>query len=109
MKPVAVPNFALYGAAADAAWVDLVHHERIPVRSGLFSWDIAPHFHDALIQVLYPTHGGGETFIDDTTWVVRPPCLIVAPGAFRAWLLFFARDRRSCNHDGAIAPRNRSP
>jgi AraC family transcriptional activator of pobA len=79
MKPSSVPNFALYGAAADAAWVDLVHHERIPVRSRLFAWDIAPHFHDALIQVLYPTQGSGETFIDDKTWTVRPPCLIVAP------------------------------
>ncbi len=74
-----VPSFALYGAAADSAWADLVHYERIPVRSGMFDWDIRPHFHDALIQVLYATDGGGETFIDGDIWKVRPPCLIVAP------------------------------
>ena len=79
MKVGSVPNFALYGAEAEPTWVDLVHHERIPVRSRLFSWDIAPHVHDALIQALYVTDGGGETFIDERTWVVRPPCLIVAP------------------------------
>jgi AraC family transcriptional regulator, transcriptional activator of pobA len=74
-----VPNFALYGAAAERAWVNMVHYERIPVRSSLFDFDIQPHFHDALIQVLYATSGGGETFIDGKVWSVEPPCLIVAP------------------------------
>ena len=79
MKSRSVPNFALYGADAASDWVDLVHHERIPVRSRMFGWNIAPHVHDALIQALYVTQGGGETFIDQRTWPVRPPCLIVAP------------------------------
>ena len=74
-----VPNFALYGTAAQPSWLDLVHFERIPDRSSLFDWEIEPHFHDALIQVLYPVRGGGETFIDDRKWVLRPPCLIIAP------------------------------
>ncbi len=74
-----VPNFALYGAAAEQAWVDMVHYERIPVRSSRFDFDIEPHFHHALIQTLYVTRGGGETFIDGKTWVVEAPCLIVAP------------------------------
>lgn len=74
-----VPNFALYGTEAQPAWADLVHFERIPERSSLFQWEIEPHFHDALIQVLYPTEGGGEAFIDDAKWTLRPPCLIVAP------------------------------
>jgi AraC family transcriptional activator of pobA len=74
-----VPNFALYGTQAQPAWLDLVHFERIPERSGLFNWEIDPHFHDALIQVLYPVRGGGETFIDDRKWVLQTPCLIVAP------------------------------
>ncbi len=74
-----VPNFALYGAAAEHAWVDMVHYERIPVRSSLFDFDIGPHFHASLIQTLYVTRGGGETFIDGKTWAVEAPCLIVAP------------------------------
>jgi AraC family transcriptional activator of pobA len=73
-----VPNFSLYGTRPEP-WQDLVHFERIPERSGLYHWEIEPHFHDALIQVLYPTSGGGETFIDDRKWPVEPPCLIVAP------------------------------
>ncbi len=74
-----VPNFALYGTQAQPTWQDLVHIEQIPERSSLFNWEIAPHFHDALIQVLYPVRGSGETFIDGRKWVLRPPCLIIAP------------------------------
>ncbi|MEY2953033.1 MAG: hypothetical protein RLZZ401_1120 [Pseudomonadota bacterium] len=74
-----VPNFALYGAQAQASWLDSVHFERIPERSALFDFEISPHFHDALIQVLYVTGGGGETFIDDQKWRLTPPCLIVVP------------------------------
>jgi AraC family transcriptional activator of pobA len=74
-----VPNFALYGTEAQPAWMDLVHFERIPERSGLHNWEIEPHFHDALIQVLYPVSGGGETFIDGRKWTLKTPCLIVAP------------------------------
>lgn len=74
-----VPNFALYGTEAQPSWMDLVHFERIPERSGLHNWEIEPHFHDALIQVLYPISGGGETFIDGRKWTLQTPCLIVAP------------------------------
>ena len=74
-----VPNFALYGSEAEPSWVDLVHFERIPDRSSLFGWEIEPHFHDALLQVLYPVCGGGQAFIDGRKWELEPPCLIVAP------------------------------
>jgi AraC family transcriptional regulator, transcriptional activator of pobA len=99
----AVPNFALYGAAADEPWVDLVHYERIPVRSRLFGWEIEPHFHDALIQVLYPTQGGGETFIDGKTWTLRPPCLIVAPARSVHGFHF------ASNIDGSVITMAQSP
>lgn len=74
-----VLHFALYGAEAGQSWVDMVHYEPIPLRAGRFDFDIKPHVHDALIQVLYITAGGGETFIDGRTWTVEAPCLIVVP------------------------------
>jgi AraC family transcriptional activator of pobA len=74
-----VPNFALYGHEAQPSWLDMVHVERIPVRSSLFNWEIEPHVHDALLQLLYVVDGGGEVFIDELKWPVRPPCLIVVP------------------------------
>jgi AraC family transcriptional regulator, transcriptional activator of pobA len=74
-----VPNFALYGTQAQPSWMDLVHFERIPERSSRYNWEIEPHVHDALIQVLYVLRGGGEAFIDDRKWALHPPCLIIAP------------------------------
>ena len=77
--PKSVPHIALYGDAVQPSWLDLVHFERIPERSSLFDWEIEPHVHDALIQVLYARSGGGEAFIDGVKWTLQPPCLIVAP------------------------------
>ena len=73
-----VPHLMLYGAA-QRTWMGLVHYERIPERSALFDWEIDPHVHDALIQVLYPVRGGGEVLIDGVKWVLHPPAFIVAP------------------------------
>ena len=74
-----LPNYALYGAQDDPTAVDSVHHERIPSRASRFGFEIEPHFHDALIQTLYITHGGGETSIDGQTWLLEAPCLVVIP------------------------------
>jgi len=54
-----IPRFALYGTQGQPDWIDLVHFERIPDRARLFDWEISPHVHDALIQVLVPRKGGG--------------------------------------------------
>ncbi|MBL8317491.1 MAG: helix-turn-helix domain-containing protein [Burkholderiaceae bacterium] len=74
-----VPNYALYGDQAAPAWLDMVHFERIHERSSLHDFDIAPHTHDGLIQVLYVTRGGGEVMIDGARWPMRAPTLIVLP------------------------------
>ena len=74
-----IPNYALYGDNAHPAWLDLVHSEQIHERSSLFHYDIAPHFHDGLIQLLYLTRGGGEVFCDGAHWAADAPALIVVP------------------------------
>ncbi|BDH45910.1 AraC family transcriptional regulator [Salmonella enterica subsp. enterica serovar Choleraesuis] len=74
-----LPNYALYGAHSVNSTVDIVHHERIPDRASRFGFDIEPHFHDALIQTLYVTRGGGEATIDGKVWAFKAPCLIVVP------------------------------
>lgn len=74
-----IPNYALYGDGAQPAWLDMVHFERIPERSSLYDYEIAPHFHDGLIQLLYLTSGGGEVFIDGARWEIAPQTLIVVP------------------------------
>ena len=74
-----IPNYALYGDVASPSWLDSVHIEQIHERSSLFDFDIAPHVHHGLIQVLYITSGGGEVFIDAQQWQVRAPSLVIVP------------------------------
>ncbi len=87
LPPTPVPRFALYGAAPAAPgqappWLDLVHVERIPERSRLFDWEIRPHAHDALIQLLVPVSGGGEAVVDDRRWRLQPPCVVAVPAGW---------------------------
>ncbi len=75
-----VPRFALYGTDSSPAWADLVNHERLPERSSRYNWEIDPHVHEGLLQVLYVETGSvGEALIDGRKWEVRPPCLIIIP------------------------------
>jgi AraC family transcriptional activator of pobA len=75
-----IPHVALYGDEALPADVDLVHFERIPVRSSRHDWEIEPHVHDAMLQVLLIESGaGGEAFIDGRHWPLVPPCLVLVP------------------------------
>jgi AraC family transcriptional activator of pobA len=81
-----VPNYALYGNAANPAWFDSFYVERIAERAGAYNWEIEPHCHDALIQILYVSGGSGEVLIDGAKWTFGPPCLIVVPaGTVHAW------------------------
>lgn len=74
-----IPAYVLYGDEQPPGWMDMVQVERIPERSSLYDYDIAPHIHDGLIQLLYVTEGGGEVFIDGVHWEIVPPALIVIP------------------------------
>lgn len=75
-----VPRFALYGTDSSPAWADLVNHERLPERSARYNWEIDPHVHEGLLQVLYiETGSAGEALIDERKWAVEPPCLIIVP------------------------------
>ncbi|MES2483657.1 MAG: helix-turn-helix domain-containing protein [Pseudomonadota bacterium] len=76
-----VPRFALYGTDSAPGWAGMVNFENIPERSGYYNWEIAPHVHEGLLQVLYIVKGspGGETLIDGRKWALVPPCLIVIP------------------------------
>jgi len=74
-----IPAYVLYGDDQPPGWLDMVQVEHIPERSSLYQYEIAPHIHDGLIQLLYVTEGGGEVFIDGARWEIEPPALIVIP------------------------------
>lgn len=79
----AVPVFKLYGAGIDWPTPDLLHCESIADRSRLHDWEIRPHRHADLTQLLYIRRGwaeveteGTRTRIDEAAIQVVPPLCI---------------------------------
>ena len=57
---MAVPVFKLYGETAAWPTPDLLHCESIPARSRLHHWEIKPHQHAELFQLLYVQRGQAQ-------------------------------------------------
>ena len=64
-QPVAIPRFALYGETA-APGQDMLHIESVASRSRLYHWEIEPHVHQGLYQILWLQRGSAEVVLDDT-------------------------------------------
>jgi len=80
MKPSTIPSFALYGEAA-APGEELLHIEEVQSRSRLYHWEISPHVHQGLYQVLWLQQGAAQVALDE--WVQRvqgPAAIVVPPG-----------------------------
>ncbi len=76
-----VPHYSLYGEHANRAAPGFVHIETLSCRSALYDWEIAPHLHDGLQQVLWAREGGGEARLDRERIGFVAPALIVVPAA----------------------------
>lgn len=74
-----IPNYSLYGVQAQPGWQSWFDFEWIPQRSRPYNWNIRPHKHDALIQILYLTQGSGEVLIDHSRTFFKAPCLVWIP------------------------------
>lgn len=74
-----VPVFKLYGG--DLGWPtpDLLHCESIPERSRLHDWEIRPHRHGDLTQLLYLRRGEARIEIEGTAIRVDYPAVQVIP------------------------------
>ena len=55
-----VPVFQLYGETHAWPTPDPLHCETIPSRSSLYDWEIRPHRHADLVQLLYVRAGEAE-------------------------------------------------
>lgn len=74
-----LPTYTLYGDAGAQQWTDWLHCESIAERSRLHDWEIRPHRHDALLQILYIRRGRGEALLDTRASVLRGPCVVTVP------------------------------
>ncbi|MDX2482965.1 MAG: helix-turn-helix domain-containing protein [Pseudodonghicola sp.] len=75
-----IRNYNLFGETAEAP--DVVHCETIQDRSELHNWELRPHRHARLHQILLLRSGGGEARIEGQITPLIPPVLINMPRGF---------------------------
>ncbi|PKO65280.1 MAG: AraC family transcriptional regulator [Betaproteobacteria bacterium HGW-Betaproteobacteria-16] len=75
---MAIPRFALYGEAATPGQ-DMLHIEDVQSRSRLYHWEIEPHVHQGLYQILWLQGGSAEVVLDEWRASVSGPAAIVVP------------------------------
>lgn len=73
-----IPAFALYGEAATAGQ-DMLHIEEVQSRSRLYHWEIEPHQHHALYQVVWLQRGSAQLVLDELQGEVQGPAAVVVP------------------------------
>lgn len=77
-----VPIYHLYGEASATPSDFWLHCETIPSRSQLHHYDISPHRHEHLSQMLYVSAGQADAVIGDKIIKVHPPSVILVPVGF---------------------------
>jgi AraC family transcriptional activator of pobA len=73
-----LPAYALYGEAGVPA-VDPLHCESIAARSRLHDWEIRPHRHESLFQLLVLERGDAEAALDVSSLALPGPALLTVP------------------------------
>lgn len=78
MPPSArIDSYNLFGETAELA--DVLHVETIRARSELHDWELRPHRHARLHQILVLISGDGAADLDGNGHRLAPPCLINVP------------------------------
>ncbi len=73
-----LPAYALYGEGAGAP-AEPLHVEAIAARSRHHDWEIQPHRHASLFQILVIRHGGAEATLDGATVRLHGPAAVTVP------------------------------
>jgi AraC family transcriptional activator of pobA len=72
-----LPAYALYGEAQGPG--DVLHVESIAARSRLHDWEIGPHRHEALFQMLVIRRGTVVAWLDNEDRPLAGPCALTVP------------------------------
>jgi AraC family transcriptional activator of pobA len=78
-KVTDIPVYKLYGEEEHWLTPDLVHCESIAARSQLHNWQIKPHQHHGLFQILYLRDGTAKIRLDDRHYEMRGPQVLAVP------------------------------
>jgi AraC family transcriptional activator of pobA len=74
-----VPVYKLYGEEEQWPMPDMVHCESIAVRSQLHNWQIKPHQHHGLFQLLHLREGTARIQLDDRHHQMRAGQVLAVP------------------------------
>lgn len=77
--PASLPTYALYGEHGRTQATDWLHCESIAERSRQHAWEIRPHRHESLFQILYIAAGVAEVRLEHGVQALRGPCLMAVP------------------------------
>jgi AraC family transcriptional regulator, transcriptional activator of pobA len=77
----ALPSYQLYGEADPSSVGERLHVETISARSRLHDWEIRPHRHASLFQILFIARGRGTAQIDGRRLSLAGPCAVTVPAA----------------------------
>jgi AraC family transcriptional activator of pobA len=77
--PLHLPTYLLYGENGAQARPEVLHIESIASRSRLHSWEIKPHRHETLFQLLFVSHGQVHATLDGRSTTLRAPVLVTVP------------------------------
>ena len=77
----AIPAFTLYGEAGAVPAEDMLHLESLQSRSRLHRWEIEPHVHQRLHQLIWLRAGPAEVSLDGALSRGEGPMLIAVPAA----------------------------
>lgn len=73
----AIHSYSLFGESTHLP--DVMHCETIAERSVLHDWELAPHRHVRLHQLMWIETGGGTAQLDDDSFVLSPGSLVNVP------------------------------
>jgi AraC family transcriptional activator of pobA len=75
----ALPTYALYGEQGRTQATDWLHCERIAERSQRHDWEIRPHRHASLYQILHLQRGSATAWLESGSQALTGPCVLLMP------------------------------
>lgn len=76
-----LPSYELYGERGGTSVAERLHIETISSRSRLHDWEIRPHRHELLFQILYIERGRAEAQVDGVAVALEGPAAVTVPAA----------------------------
>lgn len=74
-----VPTYKLFGEKELWPTPEPVHYETIAARSALHDWEITPHSHDGLMQIVFLLSGEARMTFETRSFELQTPCLVMVP------------------------------